>query len=285
MEEKNLPEGQPQAPAKAPVNEDVKDFMALVQGYGKPAAIAVILAALAFFVVQTIKGRNERQVEADSAALFQAQAPEELLQIAQQAQGATAPVALSMAASQLLAQERFDEAQAAFQEFLTRFPEHEFAPQAAFGAATCMEGLGDYAAAAEAYGTWLEANGGTQSAVQAVLAQARCLSQVGRFDEARVALENFQAANDEAQAGRLLTQAGAYLDRARRASEAAVAVEAAVAEPEAAAEAAVEAAPAEEPSVEAAPAEEPEEEAAADKPAKKSQGKKKSGKKSQKSGK
>lgn len=274
MEEKNLPEGQPQAPAKAPVNEDVKDFMALVQGYGKPAAIAVILAALAFFVVQTIKGRNERQVEADSAALFQAQAPEELLQIAQQAQGATAPVALSMAASQLLAQERFDEAQAAFQEFLTRFPEHEFAPQAAFGAATCMEGLGDYAAAEEAYGTWLEANGGTQSAVQAVLAQARCLSQVGRFDEARVALENFQAANDDPQAGRLLTQAGAYLDRARRASEAAVAVEAAV-----------EAAPAEEPSVEAAPAEEPEEEAAADKPAKKSQGKKKSGKKSQKSGK
>jgi len=267
MEEKNLPEEQPQVPAKETANEDVKDFMELVQSYGKPAAIAVILVALAFFVMQTMKSRNERQAEADSAALFQAQAPEELMQIAQTTKGSTAPLALSMAASQLLAQDRFDEAQVAFQDFLARFPDHEFAADAALGSATCLEGLGEYAAAAEAYGAWLQTYAGAQGATQAVLSRVRCLSQIGQFDDARVALEDYQASNEDPQVERLLKQAGSYLDQARRAAEAPV-VEAE--------------APAEEAAIEAAPTEE-EAAAPAEKPAKKSQGKKKSGKKSQKS--
>lgn len=277
MEEKNLPEEQPQVPAKETANEDVKDFMELVQSYGKPAAIAVILVALAFFVMQTMKSRNERQAEADSAALFQAQAPEELMQIAQTTKGSTAPLALSMAASQLLAQDRFDEAQVAFQDFLARFPDHEFAADAALGSATCLEGLGEYAAAAEAYGAWLQTYAGAQGATQAVLSRVRCLSQIGQFDDARVALEDYQASNEDPQVERLLKQAGSYLDQARRAAEAPAVVEAPVEAPVVEAEA-----PAEEAAIEAAPAEE-EAAAPAEKPAKKSQGKKKSGKKSQKS--
>ena len=276
MEEKNFPENQPEVPAKQPVNDDVKDFMALVQGYGKPAAIAVILVAVAFFAWQTVKNRNARQAEADSAALFQAQAPEELLQMAQTVKGSTAPLALSMAATQLLSQDRFDEAQAAFQDFLARFPEHQFAGEAELGSATCLEGMGEYAAAAEAYGAWLAKYGnGTPSAAQAVLSQVRCLSQAGKFDEARIALENYQASNDNPEVERLLKQSGSYLEKARRAAEAPAMVAEAVEEAveDVAAEVA-EAPEAEEVVAEAV-------EAAVDEaPAKKAPGKKKSGKKS-----
>lgn len=312
MEEKNSPaenEAQKTVGAEAQVPGDVQEFMEGVQKYGKPFMAALVIALLVVFSVQTMRNRKAQQAEADSAALFQAQTPEELRQLSQAMKGETAALALSMAASQLESQERYDEALAAYQDFLTRFPGHKLADGAGFGVATCLEGQGEYAAAAAAYGEWAALHPGAEQATQAVLAQVRCLSQLGSFDQARVALEDLEAGSEDADVGLRVAQAKAFLEKARRAAEkaasepvaaapeaapaeepaaepAAEAVEAA-AEPvaeaaeaaEAAAEEVVEAAEPEIAAAEEAPAEEP---AASDDGADKAKKSKKKGKKSKK---
>lgn len=293
--------GATKKPAAPELPDDAREFMEGVQKYGKPFVTALVIVLVVIFGIQTIRNRKARQAEADSVALFQAQAPEELQQLASTLKGPTAPIALSMAASQLLAQERYDEALVAYQDFLSRFPAHEFAAEAGMGVATCLEGQGEYEAAATAYGEWVAAHPGAPQVAQAVLARVRCLTQTGAFEEARIALEDFEATNDDFDLSARLDQAKSFLEMAVRAAEAAPAEEAApveeaapavevapaeapeapvveevAAEPAAALEVAVEeAAPAAEEAVaEAVPAEEPA--AAAEKPAKKSKKSKKS---------
>lgn len=246
MEEKNSPaenEAQKTVGAEAQVPDDVQEFMEGVQKYGKPFVAALVIALLVVFFAQTMRSRKAQQAEADSTALFQAQTPEELRQLSQAMKGETAALALSMAASQLESQERYDEALAAYQDFLTRFPGHKLADGAGFGVATCLEGQGEYAAAAAAYGEWAALHPGAEQATQAVLAQVRCLTQLGSFDQARVALEDLEAGSENADVGLRVAQAKAFLEKARRAAEKAAS------EPVAAA---AEAAPAEEPAAEPA---------------------------------
>lgn len=208
---------------EAQVPGDVQEFMEGVQKYGKPFVAALVIALLVVFFAQTMRNRKAQQADADSTALFQAQTPEELRQLSQAMKGDTAALALSMAASQLESQERYDEAIAAYQDFLTRFPGHELAAGASFGVASCLEGQGEYDAAAAAYGEWAAAHPGAEQATQAVLAQVRCLTKLGAFDQARVALEDLEAGSEDAGVGLRVTQAKAFLEKARRAAEKAAA--------------------------------------------------------------
>jgi len=227
-------------PEAAPAGGDVQDFMAMIREYGKPAAAAVVVAAVAALGVSAWQGRAVRQAEAESAALFSAQTPEELQQLAA-AGGKSAPVALSMAASGYFRAGRYEEAMAVYRDLEAAAAPGGLSDAAALGTAACLEALGEPAAAADAIEAWLEAHPGHFMENQATLDAVRCRREAGQFARARVLCEDYELARagDEAAVSRA-QEALALVGQAERAADAAGE------------------APAEAPAAEAAPAAEPE---------------------------
>ena len=284
-------EPQPQTPP--PANEDAKQFSQWMAEYGRPALIGLAVAVVLLLGISIWRTQKASKAEAAVQALFQGRSPEEFQQLAStDPEAPTAPLALATAAAEFYAQNRYDEALAAYQSFLSQYPAHMLVPDAQIGVAASLEAQDDFAAAAEAYEAFAAANANSSLRPQAVMGAARCREQLGDFNAARALYEDFIAANPDstwlpqAESGLL------FLKKAERAKNlpAPVAVEAAPAEaaPEAA-PAAVEAAPAaaeesvapaaEEAVAEAAAPAVEEEKAAQDesKPKKKKSSKKKSG--------
>ena len=242
-------EPQPQTPPAA--NEDAKQFSQWMAEYGRPALIGLAVAVVLLLGISIWRTQKESKAEAAVQALFQGRSPEEFQQLASaDPEAPTAPMALATAAAEFYAQNRYDEALAAYQSFLSQYPGHMLVPDAQIGVAASLEAQDDFAAAAEAYETFAAANANSSLRPQAVMGAARCREQLGDFDAARALYEDFIAANPDstwlpqAESGLL------FLKKAERAKNlpapaAPVAVEVVPAEaaPEAA-PAAVEAAPA-----------------------------------------
>jgi tetratricopeptide (TPR) repeat protein len=189
----------PQAPEPTPAGhdgEDVQQFSNWVAEYGRPALIGLAVAVVVLLGIQIWHGQKTSKAAAAVQALFQSRSPEELQQLAMtDPKAPTAPMALASAAAEFYAQNRYDEALAAYQSFLAQYPAHMLAPQAEVGAAASFEALDDFAAAVAGYEAFAQARPGHPLRPQAVFGAARCLEQLGRFDEARALYEDFIAAN------------------------------------------------------------------------------------------
>ena len=263
--DKNIPDDvtPPQAPETTPPahdNEDVQRFSTWMAEYGRPALIGLAVAVVALLGIQIWHGQKTSKAAAAVQALFQSRSPEELQQLAATDPNApTAPMALASAAAEFYAQNRYDEALAAYQQFLSLHPDHMLAPQAEIGVAASQEALDDFEAAAASYEAFAQKRADHPLRPQAVFGAARCLEQLGRFDEARALYEDFIAANPDSDQVPQAESGLLFLKKAERAKNApapaAVAAEEAVV-PAAEEPAMAEAAPAaEEPTVaEAAPA-------------------------------
>ena len=201
--DKNIPDDvtPPQTPAPAPEahdNDDVQRFSTWMAEYGRPALIGLAVAVVALLGIQIWHGQKTSKAAAAVQALFQSRSPEELQQLsATDPKAPTAPMALASAAAEFYAQNRYDEALAAYQQFLTQYPAHMLAPQAEIGAAASQEALEEFDAAAAAYEAFAAAHSGSPLHPQAVMGAARCRRQLGQFDEARALYEDFIAANPE----------------------------------------------------------------------------------------
>ena len=275
--DKNIPDDvtPPQAPEPIPPahdGDDAQQFSKWLAEYGRPALIGLAVAVVALLGIQIWHGQKTSKSAAAVQALFQSRSPEELQQLAAtDPEAVTAPLALASAAAEFYAQNRYDEALAAYQQFLALYPAHMLAPQAEVGAAASFEALDDFEAAVAGYEAFAQKNAASPLRPQAVFGAARCLEQLGRFDEARSLYEDFIAANPDSEQLAQAESGLLFLKKAERAKNA----PARPAAPEGAAEEAAASVAAEQPAVVAAPPAAGEEPAAQDKPKKKKSAKKK----------
>lgn len=225
MSENKIPEGNEQQPAAAPEavqSGDVQDFMALVNEWGKPVLVAVIVAAVAALGISTWKNRQARQAEAESAALFQATAPEEFRQLAASGSEKSAPVALSFAAAGFYRQGNYDDARAAYAELAAMKDAGDLGVAAELGVAASLEAQGETEAACAAYDAWLEAHKGHFLETLAAGDAVRCHAAAGNFGRARVIAEDCKVAHpDDAVAQARFDEALQLVAQAERAASAA----------------------------------------------------------------
>ena len=217
---------EPQVPEQAPVaptheNDDAQRFSKWMAEYGRPALIGLAVAVVALLGLQVWRGQKESKAAAAVQALFQSNSPEELQQLASaDPEAPTAPMALASAAAEFYAQNRYDEAQAAYQRFLSLYPAHMLAPDAAVGVAASLEALDQFEEAAASYEAFAQANPASALRPQAVFGAARCLEQLGKFAEARALYEDFIAANPESDALPQAESGLLFLKKAERARNA-----------------------------------------------------------------
>ena len=219
-------ENEPQMPEPAPAapthdNEDVQRFSTWMAEYGRPALIGLAVAVVALLGIQIWHGQKTAKSAAATQALFQSRSPEELQQLATtDPEAPTAPMALASAAAEFYAQNRYDEALAAYQSFLAQYPAHMLAPQAELGAAASQEALDDFEAAVAGYVAFAEKRMESPLRPQAVFGAARCLEQLDRFDEARALYEDFIAANPDSDQLAQAESGLLFLKKAERAKNA-----------------------------------------------------------------
>lgn len=239
-------ENEPQMPEQAPVaptheNPDAQVFSKWMAEYGRPALIGLAVAVVLLLGIQVWRGQKQSKAAAAVQALFRSSSPEELQQLASaDPEAPTAPMALASAAAEFYAQNRYDEAMAAYQRFLSLYPGHLLAPDAAVGVAASLEAQDQFEEAAASYEAFARENPASSLRPQAVFGAARCLEQVGKFDEARALYEDFIAANpdstwlSQAESGLLFLKKA---ERAKNLPAPVSAVPAAIAEAPASAEA------------------------------------------------
>ena len=251
---------QPTAPqsandTRAPVNEDLEVLKSWLSSFGKPVLYGLLAAAVILFGVSIWRHRQAANAAAESRALFQASAPEELRQLALGSPDSpTAPVALSLAGAAFAAADRHEEAFEVYQDLWNRYPDHPLAPAAYFAAASALEAQGEFGSAAGLFEEGLNLFPDHLLYPQAVLSAARCRSANGEFDAARALCEDFIASHpdDEAAIARM-RESIQFIDRDARAAAAAP-----EAETEAVPETATEAEEASETAIEAEPEPAPE---------------------------
>ena len=224
--DKNIPDDvtPPQTPAPAPEahdNDDVQRFSTWMAEYGRPALVGLAVAVVALLGIQIWHGQKTSKAAAAVQALFQSRSPEELQQLATtDPEAPTAPMALASAAAEFYAQNRYDEALAAYQSFLAQYPAHMLAPQAELGAAASFEALDDFEAAVAGYVAFAEKRAESPLRPQAVFGAARCLEQLDRFAEARALYEDFIAANPDSDQLAQAESGLLFLKKAERAKNA-----------------------------------------------------------------
>jgi TolA-binding protein len=221
-------ENEPQMPEPAPAapthdNEDVQRFSTWMAEYGRPALIGLAVAVVALLGIQIWHGQKTSKAAAAVQALFQSRSPEELQQLATtDPEAPTAPMALASAAAEFYAQNRYDEALAAYQSFLAQYPAHMLAAQAEVGVAASFEALDDFEAAVAGYEAFVQQRPDHPLRPQATFGAARCLEQLGRFDAARALYEDFIAADPDNEQVLQAESGLLFLKKAERAKNAPV---------------------------------------------------------------
>ena len=144
---------QPQQPNPyTPANEDARQFSKWMSDYGRPALIGLAVAVVVLLGISIWRNQQAAKKAAAVQALFQGKSPEEFQQMAAtDPESPTAPMALATAATEFFSQNRYDEALAAYQRFLSLYPAHMLASDAEIGVAASLEAREEYPAAAEAY--------------------------------------------------------------------------------------------------------------------------------------
>jgi len=192
------PQQHPHHHASTPADQDAQEFMEWMKEYGRPAMIGLAVVVVIMLGFSVWRKQRAEKEEASVQSLFQGRSPEEFQQLASVDPAApTAPIALATAAAEFYAQNRYDEALAAYQRFLGQYPNHMLAPEASMGVAASLEALDEFNEAADTYMAFADANPDQALQPQAIFGAARCREQLGQFDEARALYEEFIVANPD----------------------------------------------------------------------------------------
>jgi TolA-binding protein len=160
-------------------------------------ALAVVGMVVAFWLAH----QNEKQNDANDALSqltsrgfspsASATTPQELLKIATDYPDTDAAQrALLLAAGDLFASGKYDEAQAQFQKFQQQYNSSPLVPQAALGVAACYDALGKTNDAVDAYQNIVDRYQTQNVFLQAKLSLANLLEAQGKFKEAKTHLED-----------------------------------------------------------------------------------------------
>jgi predicted negative regulator of RcsB-dependent stress response len=159
-------------------------------------ALVVVAVGVAFWLAH----QNEKQDDASDvlskltnrgvSSAAPAASPDALLKVAADYSDTDAGQrALILAAGDLFAAGKYDEAQTQFQKFLKDYSGSAFMGQAALGVAACLDAEGKTSDAASAYQGVVDRYQDQNMVPQAKLALARLLEAQGKFKEARTHLE------------------------------------------------------------------------------------------------
>lgn len=154
-----------------------------------------VIAVLAIAVIYVQMQRQAAEHESAAAArLSQAMDPGVLAQLAHEFQGKSLGAQALLRLAQLSSQAgRLPEAEAAYQEFLSAYPQHTLADAAQLGLATTMEAAGKLESAKARY-LQLASKIGSYTTVAAKLGEARCAGALGQVKESRQLYEELAPA-------------------------------------------------------------------------------------------
>ena len=162
--------------------------------HGRPLAIGVVIAVLAYGVYRAWRGTRRGAETEASMALLTAQRPEQWEEIVHRF-GSTpyGPPALLALASTRYHEGNYAVALSLYEDFLKKHAAHEMAAAAELGRWHAAEELGRRDEALKGFTDFLDAHPGHYLAPLAVFGRARGLARTGRLEEARVVYEDFLA--------------------------------------------------------------------------------------------
>ena len=183
----------PANPAEAPEHHnELEDLKVFLQTHGKSILISVIVVAVAYAGMMAYRRHHAAQADLASMALATSQSTEDL-QLILDDYGSTpsAPSALLTLAGRLFQEARYDEAQAAYEQFKTKYPDHPMALATDICQAQVTEAAGNPAEAQAQFEAFAAAHPDSYLVPLAQMGRARCLQQQGQLDEARTVYEDF----------------------------------------------------------------------------------------------
>ncbi|MDI6774337.1 MAG: tetratricopeptide repeat protein [Verrucomicrobiota bacterium] len=194
MSEEQKTESRPvESPAEAPrlVSPEFAELAGLMKQYGKPTLlwIGAALAGVALGVGYKFHRQTGRERASDR--LWNAKSVQDLELAAEDSPSSLAAVALIKVAKRYYDTQQYDLAMKKYGEIQTRFPSHPLVDIAEMGKLHCLEARGQLHEALDGFVAFAKAHPGHYLAPQALLAEARCLSELGRMPEARARCEEF----------------------------------------------------------------------------------------------
>lgn len=195
MSENTPPIEPPQQPAtqKPSLEQDeVLEVLAFLKKYGKPAGIAIVAVCVIVLAKNFVLAQKGKHLAKADSALLAAQTPEQLQQVVNDfANTPSAPLALMQLAKQKFNGGDIDGAEAAYNEFVAKFADHEMVYHAQLHLITCKETRGEFETAAKLYDEFSTKHEACKLvAPMAMIGKARSLEALGKNDEARQAYED-----------------------------------------------------------------------------------------------
>lgn len=182
-------------PAEAPQQEQEKQ-VAFFKAYASQIATVVLIIAAVGIAAYRYYGVAERQKQEATEKLFSARSTQELdLLLSDNASSHVAPLALLKMAKLQFNAGNYDMAMSKYDEFKKKYSQHDLADAAEMGKLHCMEARNQTQEALAGFIAFTKAKPNNFLYAEAVIAQGRCLEQLGQKKEAITVYEDFIAAH------------------------------------------------------------------------------------------
>lgn len=194
MSEENKPAEKPaEQPAGAPriASPELAELAELLQRYGKPALLWLGAAVIGIALGAGYKLHRQSSRERASDRLWSAKTVQDLEIVSEDSPAPLAALALIKAAKRYYDTQRYDLAMKKYGELQSRFPSHPLVDIAEVGKLHCLEARGQIHEALEGFAAFAKAHPDHYLTPQALLAEARCLAELGRMSEAKARCEEF----------------------------------------------------------------------------------------------
>lgn len=183
-----------QKPEHAHHDEEIEVIKTIWNDYGKPITGALVVAVVVMGAFNFIKINKQNKLNEASISLAEAKDADALSAvIANYPKSPAAPAALLTLGSMKLNEGAFQEATAAFEQFTTDYTSHPMLPVAEISLANSLEAQSNTDAALDEYKLLVEKYPEHYITAAATFGMARCLQQLDRPEEARIAFENLES--------------------------------------------------------------------------------------------
>jgi tetratricopeptide (TPR) repeat protein len=199
--------------ASPPADPHLEELKELASRHGRSTLLAVVIFLLVAVPIFLVRYYRDSAKDKAASMLSSATQPGDMENIFKEyPKTPSAPLAILNMARILYDRQEYVKAQTTYEDFLSRYAEHQLAPVAQMGKAHCMEGKGQELLGNDPKGQSLEGKRMLEDALksfeafavankdhflttQAILAKARCLHHLGKTKEALIVVEDFLTAN------------------------------------------------------------------------------------------
>lgn len=185
---------EPAQPAAA--KHELAELHELIARFGREAAVVVLVVLCVVGGIMWYQ-RHVRTVAQRASAMLSAAKTAKDFEAVVEEYGSTSVGALAQLG---LAKKQFDSrdydaALAKYDEFKSKYPNHELTPASELGRIHCLEAKGQFEEALREFTAFVAAHPDHFLTPQAILGRGRCLDKLGKPDEARAVYEDFMASH------------------------------------------------------------------------------------------